>query len=420
MNVAVFEDGRHDNFYPFSLVRPLWDLRSGLYTQKERIERALHARSIRPDGGIHYFTRDYLAPAFREKYPRSRINDYSVFERGGDTLFINAVKYPAAADFALERNSAVVRGTVPVSARLDSAGLATHGDSVAEKIMGRPVASREYREEPEGGSFDAMPEFIWNMVSWNGDIIKSDFRLSGLRGNGGENDVTILGDPGLVFIDEGVTIDPMVLIDATGGPVVILSGSIINSFTRIEGPAVIGRNCLILGAKIRAGVSLGDVCRIGGEVEESIFHGYDNKYHDGFIGHSYIGEWVNMGAMTSNSDLKNDYTPVKVYTPNSRKKTGLKKIGCFMGDFVKTSIGTLINTGTSIGTGAMLVHAGQLTPYHIPPFCRYMYSEIGPPQNPDEFIETCRQAMSRRNIDITGNFITLINTVYRNTTTEKK
>lgn len=420
MNIAVFEDGRHDNFYPLSLTRPLWDLRSGLYTQMERLERMLNLSSIRPEGGIHYFTREHLAPYFQEKYPRSRINDYSLFERGGDTLFINALKYPAAADFALERNSAVVRGAVPVCARLDAAGMAASGDSMADKIMGRAAATRELEDAPEGDSFAACADFIWDLVTWNGDIIRSDYKLAGMRGNGGEKDVTIMGDPGLVFIDEGVTIDPHVVIDATGGPVVILSGTRINSFSRIEGPAAIGRDCLILGAKMRHGVSLGDVCRIGGEVEESIFQGYSNKYHDGFIGHSYIGEWVNMGALTTNSDLKNNYGAVKVFTPNSRKKTGLNKIGCFMGDFVKTSIGTLINTGTSIGTGAMLVHSGLLTPCHVPPFRWYMNGEVGPAQNLDEFIDTCRQALSRRNVDSTGNFITLIKTVYRDTTAEKK
>ena len=419
MNIVVFEDGLHDNFYPLSLTRPVWELRSGLYTQKERLELLLRISSIRPDGGIHFFTREYLAPAYREKYPQSRINDYSVFDRGGDTLFINAAKYPAAGDFTLDRNCAVVRGPVPVCARLDAAGLAAPGDSIAGKILERVVSTREQNEAAEGGAFSACAEFIWDLVSWNRDIIRSDYKISGGRG-GGEKDVTILGDPGLVTIGEGATIDPMVVIDATGGPVVIASGARINSFSRIEGPAVIGRDCLILGAKIRAGVSLGDVCRIGGEVEDSIFQGYDNKYHDGFIGHSYIGEWVNMGALTTNSDLKNNYTAVKVYTPNSRKKTGQKKIGCFMGGFVKTSIGTLISTGASIGTGAMLVHAGQLTPYHIPPFRWYLNSEVGPPQNPDEFIDTCRQAMSRRNIDISENFITLINTVYRETAAGKK
>jgi len=193
---------------------------------------------------------------------------------------------------------------------------------------------------------------------------------------------------------------------------VIGSGTRVHSFTRIEGPCVIGRNCLILGAKVRAGTTIGECCRIGGEIEQSIFQGFSNKYHDGFIGHSFVGEWVNLGALTTNSDLKNNYTNVKVYVPGARKRTGLRKVGCFIGDHVKTSIGTLINTGTSIGTGAMLVHAGRLTPGHIPPFSWYMDNEVARASIADPFISICREAMSRRNVDISENYITLVNTVF--------
>lgn len=207
-------------------------------------------------------------------------------------------------------------------------------------------------------------------------------------------------------------IEPYVLLDAQSGPIRIGEGVEVYAGSRIEGPCVVGARSRVLGARIRAGTSIGADCRVGGEVEQSILHGCVNKYHDGFIGHSYIGEWVNLGALTTNSDLKNDYRNVKVYTPSSRKKTGLMKVGCFIGDFVKTSIGTLINTGTSIGTGAMLVHAGALTPFHIPPFCWFMDGEIARPDWREEFYETCRTMMERRNVDLSGALIELLNTVY--------
>ena len=104
----------------------------------------------------------------------------------------------------------------------------------------------------------------------------------------------------------------MVVIDAEHGPVYLDEGVEVHPFTRIEGPCYVGRNSILLGCKCREGNSIGPMCRVGGEVEESIIHGYSNKYHDGFLGHAYVGQWVNLGALTTNSDLKNDYSNVSI------------------------------------------------------------------------------------------------------------
>ena len=119
-----------------------------------------------------------------------------------------------------------------------------------------------------------------------------------------------------------------------------------------------------------------------------------------------------MGALTTNSDLKNDYTNVKVYTPDSRKKTGLKKVGCFMGDFVKTSIGTLINTGSSIGPCSMLVHMGGLTPFHIPPFSWYINGAVYKTILLEDFLATAREVMSRRGFNFTDTFVSFITGIH--------
>jgi UDP-N-acetylglucosamine diphosphorylase / glucose-1-phosphate thymidylyltransferase / UDP-N-acetylgalactosamine diphosphorylase / glucosamine-1-phosphate N-acetyltransferase / galactosamine-1-phosphate N-acetyltransferase len=409
MNIIIFEDGLHNNFYPLSQTWPLWELRSGLFSFRERLELFVNNNPHLSVGGIWFFTREYLAPWFSEKYPGVKINDYSVFESGGDMLFINAVRYPSEPDFSLEKNSMVMMDGVPVAARVDGATLRTPIEPIPGMLM--KLGLRKTDCSP--GNAGRKANFIWDLMAFNPDIIREDYLLAGFKGNGGSRkDVTITGDSGQVYIEEGAVFEPYAVIDATAGPVVIGGGSRILSFSRIEGPCAIGRECVILGARVRGGTSLGCRCRIGGEIEQSIFHGLSNKYHDGFIGHSYIGEWVNMGALTTNSDLKNNYTNVKVYIPDSRKKTGQKKVGCFMGDHVKTSIGTLINTGTSIGTGAMLVHSGGLTPFHIPPFSWYMNNAVSCTGALDDFIATCRESMSRRNVDISENYITLIRAVH--------
>lgn len=420
MNIIIFEDGLHDNFYPLSLTRPLWELRSGLYSFRERLELFVKKEPRLSGCGLYYFTREYLVPCLREKYPEAKINDYSVFKKGGEMFFINAVKYPSPADFAIEKNSIVIKDDSPVVARTDGSLSGETEGFIAELLMKSGLKKIDHGEVYKQPGSGKKADFIWDIVDSNDESIKNDVALAGLKGNvKSRKDVTIIGDRNQVYIEDGVVFDPHVVIDASAGPVVVGSETRINSFTRIEGPSFIGKDCVVLGAKIRSGTSIGACCRIGGEIEHAIFHGYSNKYHDGFIGHAYIGEWVNMGALTTNSDLKNNYTNVKVFISGSRRQTGIKKVGCFMGDHVKTSIGTLINTGSSIGTGAMLVHAGNLTPSHIPPFSWYMNSNIERFRGLDDFIATCKAAMSRRNVAVTDNMITLINTLYDMTSPEK-
>jgi len=152
----------------------------------------------------------------------------------------------------------------------------------------------------------------------------------------------------------------------------------------------------LLGAKIREGCSFGPVCRVGGEVEESIIHGYSNKYHDGFLGHAYVCEWVNLGALTTNSDLKNDYGPVDVHVNGHLVSTGSTKVGSMIGDHVKTSIGTLLNTGSVVGTFALLMAAGKPLAKFIPPFAWCLDGIISKGFGKKKLFETAKLAMPRR------------------------
>jgi UDP-N-acetylglucosamine diphosphorylase/glucosamine-1-phosphate N-acetyltransferase len=195
----------------------------------------------------------------------------------------------------------------------------------------------------------------------------------------------------------------MVVIDASNGPVYIDRDAEIHPFSRIEGPCYIGPKCILLGAKCREGNSIGPLCRIGGEVEESIIQGYSNKYHDGFLGHAYVGEWVNLGAMTTNSDLKNDYSAVSVVldgrTPVS---TGSTKVGSLIGDHTRTSIGTLLNTGSYVGAMTLLVATGKPLPKYIPSFTWFLEGAITKGFGKGKLYETARIAMGRRKMEWTA------------------
>jgi UDP-N-acetylglucosamine diphosphorylase/glucosamine-1-phosphate N-acetyltransferase len=189
----------------------------------------------------------------------------------------------------------------------------------------------------------------------------------------------------------------MVVIDAEHGPVYIDEDAEIHPFTRIEGPCYIGKKSTLLGAKCREGNSIGPMCRIGGELEESIVHGYSNKYHDGFIGHSYIGEWVNLGALTTNSDLKNDYSTVSLMLDGRHPiNTGSAKVGSLIGDHTKTSIGTLFNTGSYVGAMTVLMATGKPLPKFIPSFGWFIEGIVTKGFGKRSLYKTAQVAMERR------------------------
>jgi len=213
---------------------------------------------------------------------------------------------------------------------------------------------------------------LWELVDANPRLIEEDARLlsrewpSGL--DAAARDGVVMHTPEMILIAESAAIDPQVMLDAREGPILIGENVRIQAHTRIEGPAAICNGALLCGGKIRAGTTIGPHCRVGGEVEQSIFQAYSNKYHDGFIGHAYIGEWVNLGALTTNSDLKNNYGNVRVEFPSGTVDTQTMKVGCFLGDHVKTGIGTLLNTGTVVGFASNIFGGGMTKEKHIPSF----------------------------------------------------
>ena len=177
---------------------------------------------------------------------------------------------------------------------------------------------------------------------------------------------------------------------------IVSAGAVIQPFTRVEGPCFIGRDTQLFRANLRGGVSVGHNCRIGGEVEQSIVHGYSNKYHEGFLGHAYVGEWVNLGAITSNSDLRNDYGEVFVPLGGDPVATGHAKVGCFIGDHTRTGLGSMLNTGTVLGVMCNVLPAGPLLPKFVPSFAAVLYGRVAPGFPLEQMFATARIVTGRR------------------------
>ena len=398
-------------FYPLALSRPIWELRCGITDLEEKLRARLDL------GQPSYFVPGYMERDFRER-SGGPVNEPSALV-GDDLLLLNPkikaeeldIESIGVEEVGIDEDNEVLYARIPKDRFADS-----NPTSIQELLE---LARKEL---PTAESSIPRWEFIWDLVEANGKHIEADFERLGRSGIEGrvEPPNTIRGEASTVYVAPGAQIHPMVVIDAESGPVYIDEEAVIQPFSRIEGPCYIGKKTIVLGAKCREGNSIGPDCRIGGEVEESIVQGYSNKYHDGFLGHAYVGEWVNLGALTTNSDLKNDYSSVRVPLEGGRHfDTGSTKIGCFIGDHTKTSIGTLLNTGTHIGAMCLLLTEGKLMPKYLPSFTWYLHGEPSLGFGKNRLYEAAEKAMARRGVKWTDTQIHMWDIIFELTSTDR-
>ena len=418
MKIAVFEDQFVSNLNPLTLTRPSFALRCGPSLLYEKVLKAF------PNEDLYLFMREELCEVFTAKTQHKEkvkaVNDLKALE-GDDVLFLN--------------------GRWIVDRSLISEGeevVATHGDAVVYAYLKKTTVKKALensdsiekllswaRKEVGEKQVDAagLINYPWDLVNQNPEEIKKEFREFKRLGGVSPKEfrgLEIVGSEEDVFIAKGAKIYPNVVFDTSGGPVIVDEGAIVFPFSVVFGPSYIGKDSWVVGGKIREGTTIGPVCRVGGEVEESIIHGYSNKYHDGFLGHSYVGEWVNIGALTTTSDLKNDYSNVEVYVNGKLVDTGSIKVGSFIGDHTKTGIGTLLTTGTSIGVMCNLLSSGEPLPKYIPSFIWYVRGKMSKGLGLKPMLETAKIVMSRRKVQMTEAEEKLFRRLYEETKEERE
>jgi UDP-N-acetylglucosamine diphosphorylase / glucose-1-phosphate thymidylyltransferase / UDP-N-acetylgalactosamine diphosphorylase / glucosamine-1-phosphate N-acetyltransferase / galactosamine-1-phosphate N-acetyltransferase len=201
-----------------------------------------------------------------------------------------------------------------------------------------------------------------------------------------------------VFMEEGAVAEPCVCFDTSAGPILLRAGSHVHAFTQLCGPLYVGEGSSVTADRIAAS-SIGDICKVHGEVSSTIFTGHANKGHDGFVGHSILGRWVNLGAGTITSNLKNTYGTVQLWTPDGIRETGMQFLGTLFGDHAKTGIGLTLTTGTVIGAGAN-VYGSQMPPKTVAPFS---WGEAGAfaDYRADKFLDVAERMMARRHVPLT-------------------
>ena len=377
----LYDDATARAFEPFALTRPVSELRAGAVLIRARWERAAGAKAYAFIGPSH------LA-GFQEPEAPPAVRGDTTIPSG--SVIVNS-RFVAALDERIDDTSPAYTadGTVcavRVRKPIDLAGL-TEGSLDLESFLpagavATPIKGRWLRE-------------VWDLVGQLKHQLSEDIPLLGaeLMGSTIEN-ATVIGRH-QVFVETGANIHPFVVLDASDGPILIRRGASVASFTKIFGPTYIGEHSQIVGDAIRA-CSIGDVCKVRGEISSTILLGHSNKGHTGFVGNSYLGRWVNLGAGTITSNLKNTYGPIALWTPSGVRDTGLQFLGALMGDHAKLGIGSLVNTGTVIGAGAN-VFGANVTPKYIPPFA---WGEAEPWDRIefDKFCEIAERMMERRNV----------------------
>jgi UDP-N-acetylglucosamine diphosphorylase/glucosamine-1-phosphate N-acetyltransferase len=385
MRVCPFEDRLVGDLEPLTLTRPAFNLLCGQTTLAAKQYRAFAAGSrgavVRPE----------LAELVAEQSePGTAVNDLA-WLRDGPVALVNARWLPPAG--APVEASGPCVGLVEDEVAyvvVDGAGQAGADPEAVERQL--PHWRVTLPARPAGGR---LVRHLWELVDLNGEQIALDGQGSPPQA-APPFGVVVVGPGERLVLDPTARLDPLVVADTTWGPVVIDREAVVTAFTRLEGPCYVGPRSQVFGAKIRAGTSLGPDCRVGGEIEASILLGYSNKYHEGFLGHAYVGEWVNLGAGTHNSDLRNDYGEVRVMVAGRLVRTGRTKVGCFLGDHTKAGLGTLLNTGTSAGVFCNLLPAGGLLPRHLPSFTAVRDGVATENADLTRLLQTAAEVMRRR------------------------
>ncbi len=360
MAYILFEDEHYGNLLPLVYFRPVWELFLGTSTieQKNRCHFS---------GDFGYLARPYL-----QKYYLPPERDFSRLSPVEAHTFINGRWIVSAEDVQrlqhLAPDTALLHRDTVLAFRTSistAAALQNDGPLDSTRIRATLKNRAEHPTPPR------LINYLWDAVLQNGAEIVSDYRQStpqGERAGTMYEGVHLVGDPAHIRVAAGAKIYPGVILIAEDGPVWIDEGAKIMANSVIEGPAYIGKKSVVkIGAKIYENTSVGPVCKVGGEVEGCIFQGYANKQHDGFLGHAYLGSWVNLGADTNNSDLKNNYGPIRVLLNGRPVDTGQQFLGLMMGDHSKTAINTMFNTGTIVGVCCNIFGAG-MPPKFVPSF----------------------------------------------------
>lgn len=395
MNICLVEDCFFKNLYPLTKTRPSFGLRCGRFSLEERIIKSMPCRIDQ----LSYLLRPELEEVWKLKNnARGNVTfdlpaDDSCLILNGRALFDEEILKRIVSEVDKHTPSIWITEDSWTAIYLPrNLQLTTINELIGNHVDLSKFPDQKYLGVP-------LITYPWDLIRYNSLMLRKDFsftcdRLTRLRFPPLHDHVALINSDQLV-IGRNSEIYPFVTIDCSRGPVMIGDNVKIESGAFIQGPAFIGDNCLVsANTKIYRNSSLGNTCKVGGEVSHSIIHGFSNKRHSGFLGNAYIGEWVNLGAGTNNSNMKNNYNKITVNIDGKEVNTGSQFIGLFMGDHSRTAIDTQFDTATFAGVGCNIFGNG-IPPKRIEDFTWGGIEDIDL-YDFKKFVENANRMMIRR------------------------
>ncbi len=412
MNIVLFEDNAVENIYPITTGRAAYEITCASYRLID------FARMI--SANTRSVVRDHLKPV-QAVTDRSLTDPLDVGEPW--TLILNGRLVPTIKNFeAIKKLSLtdkpvlLTQGTSIVAAVVATKQLTERWNTTSTYQFTQTVESLFSGMDNSNG---AAPEALMPLFQYPHDVVRYNLETftDNLNFRIAKENYSEIKDG--LFVAKNATIDPTVSVHAKNGPIILDEDASIGPFSFINGPAYLGPKARVIEhAAIKDAVSIGHTTKIGGEVEASVIEPFTNKQHHGFLGHSYLGSWINLGAGTCNSDLKNTYGEVKMEYRGQKVSTGMQFIGCIVGDYAKSAINTGIFTGKLIGTCSMVY--GFVTT-NVPSFVNYARSFGQVTELPPSVMAATQYRMfSRRNVQQRPCDIQLLHDMYELTRHERQ
>jgi UDP-N-acetylglucosamine diphosphorylase/glucosamine-1-phosphate N-acetyltransferase len=396
MNYILFDDQDRNHLLPLTFLRPVAAIRCGILTIQEKWER--HLKS-----DLSWFTSEYL----RKKFPLV-IKSQNVLINGAifpDDALMQKISELNAGQALVSESKNDLIAIMAMDADIDRLSLNSNDFLTPELLQG-------FEMKVYHGEYFKISR-PWHIFTLNDLAVRNDFKeLTKGRISAPVSKTNRIAGEESIFIEHGAVVEFSV-INATTGPVYIGSNAEVMENCSIRGPfALCDSSVLKMGAKIYGPTTIGPQCKVGGEVNNSVFFGFSNKAHDGFLGNSVIAEWCNLGADTNNSNLKNTYDIVKLwsYPEQHFVSTGLQFCGLIMGDHSKSSINTMFNTGTVIGISANIF--GDGFPRNFIPSFSWGGAAGMKKFNFQKAIDVATAVCSRRGVNLSETDVEIFQTLY--------
>jgi len=417
MNILIFEDGFYGNLAPLSMLRPVYDIVSGVFTNRERLEKVIPSKYK-----VSYHCRNILMPLMVSENRGRKIN---VLEKE-DYLLINGnvifdEEFITYAAKRMKWDSVFLNEGKVICAKISKGKLTYIKHKIENRNIDNTLGIKDFDHFTLFNDFELIEKYNIKIYHYAWDILRNfEFALkkdlenicAGKKKTSPNAGISVVNLKG-IRIAKSANIYPNVVLVADSGNICIDENAVIEPFTFIKGPVYIGKNVTVKsGAKIYGPCSIGTGSKVTGEISGSIFHSNVNKQHDGFIGNSYACPFVNFGADTVTSNLKNNYSKVRVKSGGEQINTGMQFLGTIAGDHTKFGINTMLNTGTIAGIFAN-VAGGGFPDKKIDSFSWNILGSDPVKYKLEEALATAKTVMSRRHIDMSKEYEELIREIYK-------